>query len=115
MGTIENKTLPLPITKKDIDFAYTEIAADPETRTSGGLENFKKSITVQIPKTFPSIKELSSSSKYLFIKTFNLNENQAEFHFYEISGKYLGKSFLPVGTTDAFDDYLTGRLDRLLL
>ncbi len=110
--TISLDVPAVPVTEKDIEFAYSEIAADPETKAQGGLKNFKKSVNIHIPENFPAIRELSSNNQHLFVMTFKRKKSKSEFYFYEVNGKYLGKTFLPVETTDAFDDYLTGRLDR---
>lgn len=110
--TLRLDRAPVKVSPGDIDFAYRELAADPETRAYGGLRNVKKMLGITIPPDFPAIKEISADPVHLFVKTFRRNAGTCEFLVFDHHGKMVGCVLLPATPPDAFDDYLTGRLDR---
>jgi len=109
---IQSKAPPVKIPPGDVDYAWSELAADPETRAYGGLEQVKKMLAITVPDNYPAIKELSADRTHLFVKTFRRKADTCEFIVFDHLGQEVGIADLPATPPDAFDDYLTGRLDR---
>ncbi|MDY0296859.1 MAG: hypothetical protein RB296_06025 [Acidobacteriota bacterium] len=112
LRTLGSRREPVEVSPEDIQFAWSELAADPETQMHGGLDRVRRMLGITVPRTFPPIKELSADRAHLFVKTFARKDGDCEFLVFNHQGRALGRVDLPVTPADAFDDYLTGRLDR---